>query len=29
VSLVLGPLMLAGCMFGPRFLHAPRTMARA
>ena len=28
VSLVLGSLMLAGCMLGPRFLHAPRTMAR-
>ena len=29
VPLVLGPLVLAGCMVGPRFLHAPRTMARA
>jgi membrane protease YdiL (CAAX protease family) len=25
VALVLGPLMLAGCMLAPRFLHPPRT----
>jgi len=29
VSLVLGPLMLAGCMLAPRLLHPPGTAARA
>ena len=29
VSLVLGPLMLAGCMLGPRLFHATRDAARA
>jgi uncharacterized protein len=28
VSLVLGPLMLAGCMVAPRVLHPPRAPAR-
>jgi membrane protease YdiL (CAAX protease family) len=27
VSLVLGPLMLLGCMLGPRLIHPPRTAA--
>ena len=29
VSLVLGPLMLTGCMLGPRLFHAARTTAPA
>jgi membrane protease YdiL (CAAX protease family) len=29
VSLVLGPLMLLGCMFGPRFLHPRYAAARS
>jgi len=29
VSVVLGSVMLAGCMLGPRLFHAPRAAARA